>query len=123
MHSDVATVAGIDRGRIEAYKTWLAARGGYRKNTQVSKTTIGMRVGHLSAFFNRIIEWGYPDAPARPPVFSSDRPIKDKPLPRFLDDPATAKFMAAAHGLVDPFGGWRSRSWPAPACARVSCSA
>jgi integrase len=100
----VTTVAGIQRVHIEAYKTWLAGRGGYRKNTQVSKTTIGMRMGHLSAFFNRIIEWDYPDAPARPPVFASDRPIKDKPLPRFLDDSATAKFMAAARQLPDPFG-------------------
>ncbi len=56
-----------------------AARGGYRKNTQASKTTIGMRMGHLSAFFNRIIEWDYPAAPARPPVFASDRPIKVRP--------------------------------------------
>ena len=102
--SDVTTVAGIQRVHIEAYKSWLAGRGGYRKNTQVSKTTIGMRMGHLSAFFNRIIEWDYPDAPARPPVFASDRPIKDKPLPRFLDDAATAKFMAAARQLPDPFG-------------------
>lgn len=103
-HSDITTVAGIDRPAVEAYKTWLAARGGYRTNTQLSKTTIGMRMGHLSAFFSRIIEWDYPDAPTRPPVFSSDRPIKDKPLPRFLDDAATAKFMAAARGLPDPFG-------------------
>ncbi len=103
-HSDITTVAGIDRASVEAYKTWLAARGGYRKNSQVSKTTIGMRIGHLLAFFSRIIEWDYPDAPARPPVFSSDRPIKDKPLPRFLDDPATAKFLAAARQLPDPFG-------------------
>lgn len=103
-HSDTVTVAGIDRTHIEAYKAWLAARGGYRKNTQLSKTTIGMRMGHLSAFFHRIIEWDYPDVPARPPVFSSDRPIKDKPLPRFLDDAATAKFIAAARNLDDPFG-------------------
>jgi integrase len=102
--SDVTTVAGIQRCHIEGYKTWLAGRAGYRKNTQVSKTTIGMRMGHLSAFFNRIIEWDYPDAPARPPVFASDRPIKDKPLPRFLDDAATAKFLAAARQLTDPFG-------------------
>ena len=102
--SDTVTVAGIGRTHIEAYKTWLAARGGYRKNTQLSKTTIGMRMGHLSAFFHRIIEWDYSDAPVRPPVFASDRPIKDKPLPRFLDDAATAKFIAAARQLPDPFG-------------------
>jgi integrase len=102
--SDVTTVAGIQRCHIEGYKKWLVGRAGYRKNTQMSKTTIGMRMGHLSAFFNRIIEWDYPDAPARPPVFASDRPIKDNPLPRFLDDAATAKFMAAARQLPDPFG-------------------
>ena len=49
-HSGAVTVAGIDRERVEDYKTWLAARVGYRRNTQVSKTTIGMRMGHLSAF-------------------------------------------------------------------------
>lgn len=99
---DITSVAGIDRACIEGYKTWLAARPGYRGITTVSKTTIGMRMGHLRAFFARIIEWGYPDAPARPPVFASDRPIKDKPLPRFLDDAAAAAFMAAARTLPDP---------------------
>lgn len=102
--SSVTTVADIGRPQIEAYGTWLAGRGGYRKNSTISKTTIGMRMCHLGAFFRRIIEWGYPDAPLRPPVFSSDRPAKDKPLPRFLDDAATAKFMAAARELPDPFG-------------------
>jgi integrase len=59
---------------------------------------------HLAAFFRHIIEWDYPDIPARPPVFASDRPIKDKPLPRFLDDAASAKFITAARELPDPFG-------------------
>lgn len=102
--SDVVCVADIDRTHIEAYKTWLAARPGYRKNTSLSKTTIGMRMGHLSAFYQRIIEWDYPDIPARAPVYSSDRPIKDKPLPRFLDDGAAAKFLTAARNLPDDFG-------------------
>jgi hypothetical protein len=39
-----------------------------------------MRMCHLGAFFRRIIEWEYPDAPGRPPVYASDVPIKDKPL-------------------------------------------
>lgn len=88
--SNVVCVADIDRTHIEAYKTWLAARPGYRKNTSLSKTALGMRMGHLSAFYQRIIEWDYPDVPARAPVYSSDRPIKDKPLPRLLDDGAAA---------------------------------
>ena len=101
-HPLVRSVAAIDRDCIEGYKSWLAARPGYRKSGAVTKTTIGMRVGHLRAFFERIIEWGYPDAPARPPVFASDRPIKDRPVPRFLDDSRAAAFMAAARALPDP---------------------
>ncbi len=100
----VTAVAEIGRLEVEAYRTWLAGRGGYRKNSTISNTTIGMRMCHLGAFFRRIIEWGYPDIPARSPVFASDRPMKDKPLPRFLDDAATGKFMAAARELPDTFG-------------------
>jgi site-specific recombinase XerD len=59
--------------------------------------------GHLRAFFERIAEWDYPDSPARIPVFASDRPVKDRPLPRFLDDPAAAKLLAAARALPDAF--------------------
>ena len=101
--SDVVCVRDIDRSHIETYKTWLATRSGYRKNTKISKTTIGMRMGHLSAFYQRVIEWEYPDTPRRAPVYSSDRPIKDKPLPRFLDDAAAAKFLSAARALPDEF--------------------
>ena len=77
--SQVVIVAGITRVGIEAYKTWLAGRGGYRK--KISRTTIGMRMGHLGAFFRRIIEWDYPHAPDRPPVYASDVPIKDNRSP------------------------------------------
>lgn len=75
--SAVVAGAGIDRARVEDYKEWLAARGGYRRNSRVSETTIGMRIGRLSAFYNRILEWDYLDAPTHSAVFSSDRPIKD----------------------------------------------
>ncbi|MDP4013200.1 MAG: site-specific integrase [Candidatus Nanopelagicales bacterium] len=102
-HPDVTCVANISRQHIEAYRTWLVARPGYRRQPHLSKTTIGMRMGHLRGFFERIIEWGYDDIPHRIPVYSCDRPIKDTPLPRFLDDPTAAKFMAAARALPDPF--------------------
>lgn len=102
-YPQVSCVAGIGRIHIEAYKKWLVARPGYRKQTTLSKTTLGMRMGHLRAFFERIAEWGYDDVPIRIPVYVSDRPIKNKPLPKFLDDPTAAKFMAAARALPDPF--------------------
>lgn len=99
--SPVCRVADIDRTHIETYKTWLTDRSGYRGRDTLSKTTIGMRMGHLRAFFERIIEWGYDDSPGRNPVYAADRPIQDRPLPRFLDDPAAAKLLAAARALPD----------------------
>jgi site-specific recombinase XerD len=62
-----------------------------------------MRMGHLRIFFERIIEWDYDDAPRRNPVFAGDRPIKDRPLPKFLDDPSAAKLLTAARALPERF--------------------
>jgi integrase len=102
-HPDTTSVASIGRQHIEAFKMWLAARPGYRKQNALSKTTLGMRMGHLRTFFARIAEWDYDDVPQRIPVFASDRPLKDRPLPKFLDDPSSAKLMTAARALPDRF--------------------
>jgi integrase/recombinase XerD len=40
------------------------------------------------------MEWGYDDAPDRQLVFPGDFPERDEVLPKFLDDPTAAKFMA-----------------------------
>jgi integrase len=61
----------------------------------LSTTTIRHRLSMLRTFFERIIEWDYDDAPARLPIYSTDFPALDEPLPKFLDDPTAAKFMAA----------------------------
>ncbi|WP_313624380.1 tyrosine-type recombinase/integrase [Microbacterium sp.] len=97
----VIRASDIDRQHIEAYKTFLATRPGYH-GRPLSKTTLGMRLGHLHTFFTRIIEWDYNDVPARIPVYASDRPRLDKPLPKFLDDAQAVAFMNAARQLPDP---------------------
>ncbi len=102
-HPEVTGFVDVRREHIEQYKLWMAARPGYRRSQTLSKTTIGMRMGNLRIFFERIIEWDYDDAPRRNPVFAGDRPIKDRPLPRFLDDPSAAKMLTAARALPDPF--------------------
>jgi hypothetical protein len=102
-HPDTTRVASISRHHIEAFKTWLAARPGYRKQNALSKTALGIRMGHLRTFFERIAEWDYDDIPPRIPVFASDRPLKYRPLPKFLDDPSSAKLMTAARTLPDRF--------------------
>lgn len=88
------SVAGIERRHIEEHKRWLAARPG-KKTPRWSPTSMRMRLGLLRTFFERVIEWGYDDAPARVPIFGGDLPEPDEPLPKFLDDPTAARFMAA----------------------------
>jgi integrase len=88
------SVAGIGRPHIEDFKCWQAARPG-RGGKPLSTTTIRHRLGFLRTFFERIIEWDYDDAPARLLIYTSDFPALDEPLPKFLDDPTAAKFMAA----------------------------
>src|SRR4051812_15091160 len=56
----------------------------------------------LRSFFDRIIEWDWPDAPMRMPIFAVDVPVADDPLPRFLDDTQAARFAATAAVTV-PF--------------------
>lgn len=101
-HPDVTAAAHVDREHVEGYKTWLDQRPGYRGKPGLSKTTLGMRMGHLRSFFTRIIEWDYDDVPARVPVYATDRPRLDRPLPKFLDDAQAAAFMNAARDLSDP---------------------
>ena len=88
------SVAAIGRPHIEDFKTWQAARPG-RGGKPLSTTTIRHRLGFLRTFFERIIEWDYDDAPARLPIHSTDFPVLDDALPKFLDDPTAARFMAA----------------------------
>lgn len=102
-HPDVVDVAHIRRTHIEGFKTFLASKAGYRGSSRPAKTTIGMRLGHLRGFFDRIIEWGYNDAPARNPVFAGDMPIRDRPLPRFLGDADAVALLAAARNLPSLF--------------------
>ena len=95
------TVAGIGRTHIEDFKRWQAKRPG-RGGKPLSTTTIRHRLGMLRTFFERIIEWDYDDAPARLPIYSTDFPALDEALPKFLDDPTAAKFMAALSNDPNP---------------------
>jgi integrase len=89
------SVRQLQRHHIEAYKTMLKTP---RKSDgrSLKNNTVRMRLGMLRVFFERIIEWGWDDSPARCPVFVSDLPRVDDPLPRFLDDASAARFMRAA---------------------------
>ncbi|MGI8807022.1 MAG: tyrosine-type recombinase/integrase [Acidimicrobiales bacterium] len=99
---EVAGVADVRRHHVEAYKTWLAGRP-RRGGGTLHRHTIRARLLTLRCFFERVAEWGYEDAPPRPLVFDGDLPIPDQPLPRFIDDAASAKLLRAARADADPF--------------------
>jgi site-specific recombinase XerD len=92
---DVRSVADVARRHVEDYKPWLAARPGQNK-TRVTTATLAHRLGTLRMFFVRIDEWGWDEAPVRVPMFNGDLPRLDHPLPKALDDAATAKLLRAA---------------------------
>jgi site-specific recombinase XerD len=93
--TDITAVAGIGRAHIEDYKVWLAAQPGH-KNRLLAKNTQRHRLRMIRIFLERLIEWDWPDAPARNPILHGDIPPRSEPIPKFLTDQQAAAFMAAA---------------------------
>ncbi len=101
-HPDVTSCAELERRHIEDYKTWVSAKHGRYTGKPLSRISVKNRLINLHCFFDRITEWGYPNPPQRPLIFTGDLPIVDKPLPRFLDDAAATKLMRASRADPDP---------------------
>ena len=74
---------------------WLAERPHDLKLT--------VPLGTLRTCFDRLTEWDGDDIPARVLVFPGDLPLRDDPLPRFLNDAAFTKLLQAARAAGDPF--------------------
>jgi site-specific recombinase XerD len=99
-NTSIDSVTEIRRDDIEDFKVWLSGQHG--TSGTLSANTFGQRLRMLRVFFERIIEWDWPDAPPRKPVISGDIPPRPDPLPRFLDDRDAARLMAAARACADP---------------------
>jgi integrase len=100
--AEVTCVADIRRRHIEAYKLHLAARPSARGGT-LTKTSLAEHLGGLRTCFQRLAEWDGDDVPAAVLVFDGDLPLRDAPLPRFLDDGAFTKLLQAVRADRDPF--------------------
>jgi len=99
---EVTRVADLRRSHIEAYKLHLAAQHSPRGGS-LSKTTLSIHIGSLRTCFERLTEWDGDDVPSAVLVFDGDLPLRDAPLPRFIDDAAFAKLLQAARADPDPF--------------------
>jgi site-specific recombinase XerD len=97
----LTAVGDIRRNDIEDYKVWLAGRPSAAGRT-ITRETHRQRMRTVRQFFERIIEWDWPDAPPRNPVIAGDIPKKPEPLPKFLDDRDAARLMTAARASTDP---------------------
>jgi site-specific recombinase XerD len=94
-HTDITVVTDITRTHIEDYKVWLVAQPGAAGAT-LAKNTQRHRLRTIRIFLERLIEWGWPDAPGRNPILHGDIPPRTDPLPKFLNDQDAARLMAAA---------------------------
>src|SRR5258708_23412609 len=96
--TSIESVTDIRRDDIEDFKVWLSGQQG--TNGRLSANTYGQRLRMLRVFFERIIEWDWPDAPPRNPVIGGDIPPPPPPLPRRLDEPDAAPLLAAARACA-----------------------
>ena len=100
--ADVTSVSDLRRRHIEAYKLYLAGRGSARGGA-LTKTSMAEHIGGLRTCFERLTEWGGDDVASAVLVFDGDLPLRDAPLPRFLDDGAFTKLLQATRADPDPF--------------------
>jgi integrase len=93
---EIVGLVDVQRRHIEAFKRFLSTLPGRSGEPPLADTTIRMTLGTLRTFFERVSQWGYPDAPTRVLIFNGDLPTPDAPLPKFLSDPDASKLMRAA---------------------------
>jgi integrase len=98
--TSVVGLKDVKRVHVQGYKRYLAQRE-TPSGTLMKPSTINMRLGMVRVAIERLIEWDHPDTPNRNPIFGTDLPKLDQPLPKFLDDDQATKFMQAATRL-DP---------------------
>ena len=100
-HPTITSFGTVGRTEIEGFKAhlgkWVTEQG-----KPLSINTRRQRLGMLRTFFDRIIEWDWDDAPPRCPIFMSDLPKPDEPLPKFLDDGDATRFARSVAAETDP---------------------
>ena len=103
---EVTTLRALTRSHVEAYCAYAVSRPWRRawgQDRVVSAWSSSQAVTALRSFLDDIAAWGWPEAPTRRLVFSSDIPRPPKLLPRTLGPADDAALMAAVAELDDRF--------------------
>ena len=100
-HPESGLAGDLERGHVESFKSHMATSGG-PKGHPLATATVRRRLLTLRMFLERIMEWGWDEAPSRVLIFAGDLPKRDEALPKFLDDARFAAFMRAARSEPRP---------------------
>jgi site-specific recombinase XerD len=92
-------VSDVRRDHVEDFKLWLAARPRGAGRT-ITAETHRQRMRTVRQFFERIIEWDWPDAPQ--PRDRLGHPEETRAAPEVPRRPDAARLMAAARNSTDP---------------------
>ena len=103
--TDVTTITGIERRHVQAFLTWTATREcrNYYRGRTVGPFVTAHAAIVLRGFFDDITEWGWPQAPARRLMFTSDIPKQPTMIPRALAPDVDTALMTAVATLDDLF--------------------
>lgn len=102
---DLSCLAGLDRRRhIETYLTATAEAVNSVTGAPLSVSERRSRILAVHCFLNDITEWGWPQAPARRLVFSSDLPKLPRALPRYLTPDVDRALARALQACPDRLG-------------------
>ena len=78
----ITSIAAVRRDDIEDFKVWLAHKPSPRGGT-ISPNTYRQRLRTVRSFFERIIEWDWPDAAGPQPGHQRRHPEKARPAAAF----------------------------------------
>ncbi len=105
---EISRIAQVQRRHIEGFKEHLRTvsclPGAHRPpGARLHAKTAAVALGCLRCFFLQITEWGWEEVPPRPLIFDGDFPIRETPLPRFLDDAQASALLRTAQASPDLF--------------------
>lgn len=102
---ELTSIAKLERRHVEAFMAWTATRRcrNYHGDRPVGPFVTAHAAIVLRGFLDDITEWGWPEAPSRRLMFTSDIPKQPAMLPRALPPDIDQALMNAVGGLQDLF--------------------